>query len=137
MSIAIVTVFVLCLLPVSINSLIIWYQDPFTHLSCSFWIYYRVTRYMANAYCAINPIICFMFSSNYRKALKRLIKCSFVKAQVAKMCFWLKSQRFVEHLREYIYHDYHCIFSSNYRKVLRILMTCSFVQDKSHKCAFD
>ena len=80
MSIAIVTVFVLCWLPCSINVLIIWYQDTFTHFSCSFWIYYRVTRYMANAYCAINPIICFMFSSNYRKALKRLIKCSFVQA---------------------------------------------------------
>ena len=80
MSIAIVTVFVLCLLPLSINALIIWYQDTFTHFSCSFWIYYEVTRYMTNAYCAFNPIICFMFSSNYRKALKRLIKCSFVKA---------------------------------------------------------
>ena len=78
MSIAIITVFVLCLLPFSINVLIIWHQGTFTHFSCSFWIYYQVTRYMANAYCAINPIICFMFSSNYRKALKRLIKCSFV-----------------------------------------------------------
>ena len=82
MSIAIVTVFVLCWLPYSINSLIIWYQDTFTHLilSCSFWIYDEVTIYMSNAYCAINPVICFMFSSNYRKALKRLIKCSFVQA---------------------------------------------------------
>ena len=78
MSIAIVTVFVLCWLPFSINQLIIVYQDTFTHFSCSFWIYDEVTIYMANAYCAINPIICFMFSSNYRKALKRLIKCSFV-----------------------------------------------------------
>ena len=41
---------------------------------------YSVTDYMAKAYCAINPIICFMFSSNYWKALKRLIKCSFVQA---------------------------------------------------------
>ena len=78
MSIAIVTVFVLCWLPYSINSLIIQYQD--THLSCSFRIYDEVTSYMATAYCAINPVICFMFSSNYRKALKRLIKCSFVQA---------------------------------------------------------
>ena len=78
MSIAIVTVFAFCWLPYSLNYLITRYQDTFTHLSCSFWIYYEVTRYMANAYCAINPIICFMFSSNYRKALKRLIKCSFV-----------------------------------------------------------
>ena len=80
MSIAIVTVFVLCWLPSSINTLIIEYQDSLTHLSCSFWIYDEVTIYMANAYCAINPVICFMFSNNYRKALKRLIKCSFVQA---------------------------------------------------------
>ena len=78
MSIAIVTVFVLCWLPYSINPLIISYQD--THFSCSFWIYYEVAFIMATTYCAINPVICFMFSSNYRKALKRLIKCSFVQA---------------------------------------------------------
>ena len=80
MSIAIVTVFVFCWLPYSINFFIIEYQDTFTHFSCSFWIYYQVTAYMTYAYCAINPVICFMFSSNYRKALKRLIKCSFVQA---------------------------------------------------------
>ncbi|CAH3185423.1 unnamed protein product, partial [Porites lobata] len=78
MSIAIVTVFVLCLLPYSINALIIEYQD--TRFSCSFSIYATVTFFMVSAYCAINPVICFMFSSNYRKALKRLIKCSFVQA---------------------------------------------------------
>ena len=79
MSIAIVTVFVLCWLPGSINSLILRYHYSSTHFSCSFWLYAYVTKYMtANVYCAINPIICFMFSSNYRKALKRLIKCSFV-----------------------------------------------------------
>ena len=80
MSIAIVTVFVLSWLLYAINSLIISYQDTYTHLSCSFWIYYEVAFYMTDTYCAINPIICFMFSSNYRKALKRLIKCSFVQA---------------------------------------------------------
>ena len=79
MSIAIVTVFVLCWLPISINSLITLYRDSSPHFSCSFWQYFYVSIYMtANAYCAINPIICFMFSINYRKALKRLIKCSFV-----------------------------------------------------------
>ena len=80
MSIAIVTVFVFCWLPLSISVLIIQYQGTFTHLSCSFWIYYEVAFFMSTAYCAINPVICFMFSSNYRKALKRLIKCSFVQA---------------------------------------------------------
>ena len=78
MSIAIVTVFVLCWLLYSINFFIIRYQDSSTLFSCSFWIYYIVTFYMINAYCAINPIICFMFSRNYRRALKRLIKYSFV-----------------------------------------------------------
>ncbi|CAH3152769.1 unnamed protein product [Porites lobata] len=80
MSIVIVTVFVFCCLPYSINFLITQYQDTFTHLSCSFWIYKKVILYVANAYCAINPVICFIFSSNYRNALKRLIKCSFVQA---------------------------------------------------------
>ena len=55
-------------------------RDRRNHFSCSFWMYYKVTIYIAYAYCAINPIICFMFSSNYRKPLKRLIKCSFVQA---------------------------------------------------------
>ena len=80
MSIAIVTVFVFCCLPYSINFIITQYQDTFTHSSRSFWIYYKVIFYVANAHCAINPVICFMFSSNYRNALKRLIKCSFVQA---------------------------------------------------------
>ena len=78
MSIAIVTVFLLCWLPYSINFFIIWYQDSSTLSSCSFWIYQQVTFYIVNAYCAINPIICFMFSRNYRRALKRLVKYSFV-----------------------------------------------------------
>ena len=60
MSIAIITVFVFCWSPLSINFLIILYQhSSITHFSCSFWIYYEVTIF-----------ICFMISSNYRKALK-------------------------------------------------------------------
>ena len=125
MSIAIVTVFVLCWLPFSINFLILWYQDNFTHFSCSFWISYEVSIYMANAYCAINPVICFMFSSNYRKALKRLIKCSFVKAQVAKM---LRIRGSWNTRVNACIMTYQGIFSSNYRKNLRRLMKCSFVQ---------
>ena len=79
MSIAIITVFVFCWLPYSINYLI-WYWDTSTHFSCSFRQYLYFTLDMTNAYSAINPIICFMFSGNYRKALKRLIKCSFAQA---------------------------------------------------------
>ena len=43
MSIAIVTVFVLCWLPYNTNYLIIEYQDSSAHLWCSFQIYYNVT----------------------------------------------------------------------------------------------
>ena len=70
MSNTIITVFVFCWLPHSINFLIMLYQHSSTHFSCSFRIHYEVTFYMVNAYSAINPIICFMFSSNYRKALR-------------------------------------------------------------------
>ena len=80
MSIAIVTVFVLCWLPYSTNHLMILYQDSSAHLSCSFLIYWYVTNFLIHAYCAINPIICFMFSTNYRQGVKRLMKCSFVQA---------------------------------------------------------
>ena len=79
-SIAIVTVFVLCWLPFSTNHLIIEYQDSSAHFSCSFSIYFSVTYFLIHAYCAINPIICFMFSGNYLQGIKRLIKCSFVRA---------------------------------------------------------
>ena len=80
MSIAIVTVFVLCWLPYNTNHLMIVYQDSSAHFSCSFLIYSHVTYFLIHAYCAINPIICFMFSSNYRQGVKRLMKCSFVPA---------------------------------------------------------
>ena len=81
MSIVIVKVFVLCWLPFITNILIIIvYKGSVTYFFCSFWIYFHVTYFTAHAYCAINPIICFIFSSNYRQGAKRLIKCSFVRA---------------------------------------------------------
>ena len=76
LSIAIVLVFVFCWLPFTTNLLIIGYRATSIHFSCGFWLYYDVTYYMAVGYCAINPIICFVFSSNYREGLKRLMNCS-------------------------------------------------------------
>ena len=76
LSIAIVLVFVFCWLPITTNFLIIDYQGSSIHFSCGFWLYYYATYYMAVGYCAINPIICFLFSSNYRQGLKRLMNCS-------------------------------------------------------------
>ena len=77
LSIAIVLVFVFYRLPYATNVLIIGYRASSIHqFSCGFWLYYYVTYYMAVGYCAINPIICFVFSSNYRQGLKRLMNCS-------------------------------------------------------------
>ena len=79
MSIDIILVFVICFLPFDTNYLITEYRESTrTDLSCGFKLYLDVTYCMAAAYCAINPIICFIFSSNYRQALKRLINCSAV-----------------------------------------------------------
>ena len=75
MSIAIVLVFVFCWLPYDITFFIIMYGASSIHFSCGFGLYYEVTYYMAVGYCTINPIICFIFSSNYQQALKRLMNC--------------------------------------------------------------
>ena len=74
MSTAIVLVFFFCWLPFKTIILVIRYSS--VDLSCGFFLYYEVTYYMSSGYFAINPIICFVFSSNYRQALKRLMNCS-------------------------------------------------------------
>ena len=76
LSIAIVLVFVFCWLPFTTSLLIMRYRASSIHFSCGFWLYYYASYYMAVGYCAINPIICFPFSSNYREGLKRLMNCS-------------------------------------------------------------
>ena len=73
MSIAINLAFVFCVLPPTTNLLIVKYGASSTVLSCSFWIYFRVTVLISEAYYIANPTICFIFSSNYRQGLKRLI----------------------------------------------------------------
>ena len=73
MSIAIVLVFVSCWLPFYTNLFVIEYSSV---QSCAFLLYFDVAVVMTVAYCAINPIICFVFSSNYRQGLKRLMNCS-------------------------------------------------------------
>ena len=77
LSIAIVLVVVFCWLPNTTNFLIMRYRASSIHsVSCGFWLYYYVTHYMAAGYCAVNPIICFVFISNYRQGLKRLMNYS-------------------------------------------------------------
>ena len=81
MSVAIVLVFMICFLPLTTNVLILQYGGGFRHFSCGFLLYVFVTSYMASAYGAINPIICFIFSSNFRQGLKRLINGHSVAVQ--------------------------------------------------------
>ena len=74
MAIAIVVAFFICWIPRFTSGMIIL-SAPKRSISCSFYLYDLITLFMALANCAINPIICLIFSSNYRQALKRLTNC--------------------------------------------------------------
>ena len=74
MAIAIVLGFALCWVPWSISMLLPYFDRD--SLSCGFLIIYlNTSHFMAVSNCAINPCICFIFSSNYRNALKRVLRC--------------------------------------------------------------
>ena len=77
MAIAIVVEFFIFWIPYFSSAVIVNFSAPdsATWFSCSFYLYYTVSSYMIYANCAINPIICLTFSSNYRQALKRLVNC--------------------------------------------------------------
>ena len=72
MTVAIVVAFFICWIPFSIQ-LVTFYFVPKNTLDCKFWVSYNVALFMAYTNCAINPIICLTFSSNYRQALRRLV----------------------------------------------------------------
>ena len=74
MAIAINVVFFICWIPLSSKGMIIIFSATESSIwsSCSFYLYDRITLNMALANCAINPIICLIFSNRYRQALKRL-----------------------------------------------------------------
>ena len=74
MTVAIVVAFFICWIPCSIQ-LVTFYFVPKNTLDCKFWVSYVVTFFMARTNCAINPIICLTFTSNYRQALRRLVNC--------------------------------------------------------------
>ena len=73
MAIAIVVGFALCWLPVSIVMLMFLFRN---RLPCGIFLFLYIAWLIASANCAINPCICFIFSSNYRQGLKRLVCCS-------------------------------------------------------------
>ena len=74
MAIAIVIGFVLCWVPWSIIDLLTVFAWN-SRLPCGVYKYGAIVWVMADAYCAVNPVICFVFSKNYRQGLKRLFNC--------------------------------------------------------------
>ena len=76
MSIAIVLVFAVCWLPLSICwLLIVFSSDNAMISSCGFRYFEYIAFFLAHSNCAINPCICFIFSGNYRQGLKNLLSC--------------------------------------------------------------
>ena len=76
MAIAIVVVFFICWIPRFSGGMIYVLSAPKSSIStCSFKLYDLITSFMPLANCALNPIICLIFSSNYCQALKRLANC--------------------------------------------------------------
>ena len=73
MVIVIVFVFFLCWIPYITNRTILHFApNSSIWFSCNFLLYDVFTSFMAAANCAVNPIICLIFSSNYRQGLLRL-----------------------------------------------------------------
>ena len=73
MAIAIVFGFVVCWLPIVIIYLLRFFSSD-SMMSCGFQYFNSLAFLMLSANCAINPCICFFFSSNFREGLKTLLK---------------------------------------------------------------
>ena len=73
MAISIVVAFVLCWLPLSVIHLLHHFAWDTGIPSCGILLYWSVAWIVATSNCAINPFICFAFSGNYRRGLKRLL----------------------------------------------------------------
>ena len=69
-AIVVVFVFFLCWIPYITNRTILHFApNSSIWFSCNFLLYDVFTSFMAAANCAVNPIICLIFSSNYRQGL--------------------------------------------------------------------
>jgi len=73
MAIAIVLGFAICWLPIIIRDLLVFFGKDIM-MSCDFEYLTSYAFLMVSANCAINPCICFIFSSNYREGLKNLLR---------------------------------------------------------------
>ena len=76
MSVAIVLVFLICWIPLSIYwSLLLFSSNSTMISSCGFKFFAFIAFLLVLAYGAINPWICFIFCGHYRQWLKNLFSC--------------------------------------------------------------
>lgn len=75
MAIAIVSVFFLSWLPLTILNSISDYSWDLRLPNCGILLYWYIAWFMSVSNCAFNPCICFICSENYRQGLKKLLKC--------------------------------------------------------------
>lgn len=74
MAIAIVVGFAFCWAPVNVYAFLLHFVwEP--NLGCATRTFYFVVFFLAYSNCAVNPCICFIFSQNYRNALKGIFGC--------------------------------------------------------------
>ena len=74
LTVAIVVAFFISWIPFSIRLVTLYFVPKIT-LDRKFCVSFNVALFMAYTNCAINPIICLTFTSNYRQALRRLVNC--------------------------------------------------------------
>ncbi|XP_020620877.1 RYamide receptor-like [Orbicella faveolata] len=74
MAIAIVLGFAMCRLPLAIWLILLMFTDTIIWPNCAFRYSFYIVHLMALVNCVINPCICFIFSRNYRKELKALVR---------------------------------------------------------------
>ena len=94
MAFAIVSLFVICWMPVSILTLIsilVW--DNTTSPSCGIVRYWFAAQIIVGVNCALNPCICFIFSGNYRQGLRSLLDRLFCRILKAKADFTIPTLR--------------------------------------------
>jgi len=92
MAITIVSVFVICWLPVSVLTFLSTFGwDHTSSPSCGTVRYWFVVQIIASASCAMNPCICFIFSGNYRQGLRSLLDKLFCRIFKVKANFAIPS----------------------------------------------
>ena len=74
MAIAIVLGFAVCSLPLAIFWFFLFLTGIIKLPNCGVPYFLYIVYFLALGNCAVNPCICFIFSSNYRKELKALLK---------------------------------------------------------------